>query len=282
MGLKLLHRGLLEWHYLRTKFHEILPSSSKVISGGQTGRQTGDVISLHSFLGSRLIKNYLFKISCKQWDESETKLVYVTFVKVEISIHIFRQMFKIFFVLYAMGTWCLNDHTLHNINSRSVINFVAMYTTVSKETNMNFIFVWSSPFHELKLNIWTEYKSLLGYSAVQSRWIRPTFEIFVLPPSSGRIIKWMMDAVLTLKHRSTSTRLHGAISQKAVTFILAAVRTRNLKILQFLKNGSQYMMKYITGLHVIGIRSADLRYIKAIFIWFMLTFTRWGAQSVYS
>jgi hypothetical protein len=36
MGLKLLHRGPLEWHYLCTKFHEILPSSSKFISGGHT------------------------------------------------------------------------------------------------------------------------------------------------------------------------------------------------------------------------------------------------------
>jgi hypothetical protein len=31
-----------------------------------------------------------------------------------------------------------------------------------------------------------------------------------------------------LKHKSTSLRLHGAISQKAVIFILATVRTRNL------------------------------------------------------
>jgi hypothetical protein len=34
MGLKLLRRGPLEWHYLRTKFHENLPSGSKVISRG--------------------------------------------------------------------------------------------------------------------------------------------------------------------------------------------------------------------------------------------------------
>jgi hypothetical protein len=38
MGLKLLHRGPLEWHYLRTKFHEDLPGGSKVISGGHTDR----------------------------------------------------------------------------------------------------------------------------------------------------------------------------------------------------------------------------------------------------
>jgi hypothetical protein len=33
MGLKLLHRGPIEWHYLRTKFHENLPSGSEFISG---------------------------------------------------------------------------------------------------------------------------------------------------------------------------------------------------------------------------------------------------------
>jgi hypothetical protein len=40
MGLKItvLHRGPLEWHYLRTKCHESLPSGSKFISGGQTNR----------------------------------------------------------------------------------------------------------------------------------------------------------------------------------------------------------------------------------------------------
>jgi hypothetical protein len=38
-----------------TKFHENLPSGSKVISGGDTDRQTGDLISLLSLLESRLI-----------------------------------------------------------------------------------------------------------------------------------------------------------------------------------------------------------------------------------
>jgi hypothetical protein len=38
MGLKLLHLGVLEWHYLRTKFHENLASGSEVISGGHTDR----------------------------------------------------------------------------------------------------------------------------------------------------------------------------------------------------------------------------------------------------
>jgi hypothetical protein len=36
MGLNLLPRGPVKWHYLRIKFHEILPRGSKVISGGQT------------------------------------------------------------------------------------------------------------------------------------------------------------------------------------------------------------------------------------------------------
>jgi hypothetical protein len=40
MGLKLLHRGPLEWQYLRTKFHENLPSDSKVINEGPTDTQT--------------------------------------------------------------------------------------------------------------------------------------------------------------------------------------------------------------------------------------------------
>jgi hypothetical protein len=49
-NLLLLHRGPLEWHYLRTKFSDNLTSDSEVISGGQTG----DLVSLLSFLESRL------------------------------------------------------------------------------------------------------------------------------------------------------------------------------------------------------------------------------------
>jgi hypothetical protein len=48
MGIKILYRDPLEWHYLGTKFYESLPSASKVISGG-THRQTGDLISLLYF-----------------------------------------------------------------------------------------------------------------------------------------------------------------------------------------------------------------------------------------
>jgi hypothetical protein len=35
-----LHRGPLEWHYLGAKFHENLPSGSKVIIGGGGHIQT--------------------------------------------------------------------------------------------------------------------------------------------------------------------------------------------------------------------------------------------------
>jgi hypothetical protein len=57
MGLKLLHRGPLEWHHLPTKYHD-LPSSSKVINGGyRQDRQTGDLISLLLFFESRLKTN---------------------------------------------------------------------------------------------------------------------------------------------------------------------------------------------------------------------------------
>jgi hypothetical protein len=38
MGLQIIHRGHLEWHYLCTKFHENLPSGPKVTGGGH--RQT--------------------------------------------------------------------------------------------------------------------------------------------------------------------------------------------------------------------------------------------------
>jgi hypothetical protein len=54
VGLNIIASRSLEWHYLCTKFHENLPSGSEVISGGHTDRQTGDLISLLSFLESRL------------------------------------------------------------------------------------------------------------------------------------------------------------------------------------------------------------------------------------
>jgi hypothetical protein len=54
-----LHRGPLEWHYLCTELHENLSSGSKVIGGGHTHTETGDLISLLSFLERRLIKGEL-------------------------------------------------------------------------------------------------------------------------------------------------------------------------------------------------------------------------------
>jgi hypothetical protein len=49
VGLKLLHHGHLEWHYLCTIYHDDLPRGSKVIGGGQTDRQTDDFISYFHF-----------------------------------------------------------------------------------------------------------------------------------------------------------------------------------------------------------------------------------------
>jgi hypothetical protein len=57
MGLQLLHRGPLEWHYLPIKYREIYQAVQKLLVGGtQTHTQTGDLISLLSFLESRLKK----------------------------------------------------------------------------------------------------------------------------------------------------------------------------------------------------------------------------------
>jgi hypothetical protein len=60
MGLKLMNRDPLEWHYLPTKYHENLRSGLKVISWGHTDRQTGDLISLLSLLETRLHAPYMF------------------------------------------------------------------------------------------------------------------------------------------------------------------------------------------------------------------------------
>jgi hypothetical protein len=50
--LKIIASRFFEWYYVHTKFHENLPSGSKVISGEHTytGRQTGYFISLLSFV----------------------------------------------------------------------------------------------------------------------------------------------------------------------------------------------------------------------------------------
>jgi hypothetical protein len=55
MGLKIIALRSLEWHHLHSKYHENLPSGSKVISG-VTHKQTIDLISLLPFLESRLMK----------------------------------------------------------------------------------------------------------------------------------------------------------------------------------------------------------------------------------
>jgi hypothetical protein len=58
--------------------------------------------------------------------------------------------------------------------------------------------------------------------------VDPTFQKCVLPPSSGRSLWWWRQYE-PLKRRSTSTWLHGSTYQKTLNFILAAVRTWNLK-----------------------------------------------------
>jgi hypothetical protein len=45
-GLKVRRRSHLQWHDLTTEFHKNLRIGSKVIRGGHTDRQTGDLISL--------------------------------------------------------------------------------------------------------------------------------------------------------------------------------------------------------------------------------------------
>jgi hypothetical protein len=62
MGLKLLHRGPLQWHRLPTKFNEKLPSGSNAITGD---RQTGDLISCHSsFMKKSRLKRNLVGLNC--------------------------------------------------------------------------------------------------------------------------------------------------------------------------------------------------------------------------
>jgi hypothetical protein len=63
VGLKLSHRGALQRHHLPTKFHENLQIGSRVIRW--TERQTGDLISLFSFL-KNMFKNKLCAIGMEQ------------------------------------------------------------------------------------------------------------------------------------------------------------------------------------------------------------------------
>jgi hypothetical protein len=39
MVLKIFHRGPSEWHHLRTKFHENLPSGTKLLAGERQPRE---------------------------------------------------------------------------------------------------------------------------------------------------------------------------------------------------------------------------------------------------
>jgi hypothetical protein len=53
IGLKLLHRGPLEWHYLHKKIHENhTDRQAGTQTNTKTDRQTGDLISLLSILES--------------------------------------------------------------------------------------------------------------------------------------------------------------------------------------------------------------------------------------
>jgi hypothetical protein len=76
LALKLLLRGPLEWHYLRTKVHQILPSGPDVISGGHTDRQTSDLISLLSFLESILKTSSNVNIIPKLKEQAEVMLLF--------------------------------------------------------------------------------------------------------------------------------------------------------------------------------------------------------------
>jgi hypothetical protein len=67
MGIKILHRGSLEWHYLRTKFHENLPCGSKFISGGtqtdtHTNRQIGGFMNSSRLLRVNIILTCIMDI----------------------------------------------------------------------------------------------------------------------------------------------------------------------------------------------------------------------------
>jgi hypothetical protein len=86
IGLKLLLRGSLEWYYLRTKFYENLPSYSEVISWVHIERQTGDLISLLSFLESRLKR---FCVIISRWRYYNPKRFSVSIVRyLQHSLHL--------------------------------------------------------------------------------------------------------------------------------------------------------------------------------------------------
>jgi hypothetical protein len=73
--------------------------------------------------------------------------------------------------------------------------------------------------------------NLLGYCAVSSHRSWLTFQKCVLSPSSP----WWWRLYAPVKSRAASTRLHGAISEKVVSFILASVRTWNITDYQLVR-----------------------------------------------
>jgi hypothetical protein len=70
-GLKVWRLGHLQWHDLSIEFHKNLPIGSKVIRGGDTDRQTGDLISLTFVFKESRLKNETLNF---QYEPPNTKL----------------------------------------------------------------------------------------------------------------------------------------------------------------------------------------------------------------
>jgi hypothetical protein len=76
--------------------------------------------------------------------------------------------------------------------------------------------------HSVRQKIfYTEDESLLGCSAMQSRWRRPTFQKCILPPLSWY---WWWRQYTPPKRRYTPTKLQGSLSQKNLICVLSVVR----------------------------------------------------------
>jgi hypothetical protein len=96
--------------------------------------------------------------------------------------------------------------------------------------------------------------SFLGYSAVLSAWSRPAFQRFVVIPSSP----WWRKQYASLKRRSTSTRLHSAVSQKAVIFILSSCLEDSDTIFIFISVKIYFVIVYMVRLICITFRNIYL------------------------